>query len=217
MLHQLLTRENPRRHKPPIPAVRRFNAAVDQQLEKILVTCTAVDREQRPDSARTLARSLAGFRESRLKTGADKLRADLGKLVLTLFTPPEENEVQVAFQSAIAHTQRVKKELSKPVVVEGGALPWTLVLVLALGLAGGLRQILAHFLTGSEVFFINGAPVAVALTLVSFWGSTEKRSVLAFGCFVLASIFLMVGLAYPGSVESWLLFLLFFALASGFG
>lgn len=226
MLHQLLTRENPRRFKPPIPPARRFNAAVDQELEKILVNCTMVDREQRVNSARTLARSLGSFRDSRLKTTSEKLRGELGKLVMTLFTPPpmpEEKVVEAAFQEAVAHNRRVKQELVKPVVVHGPTVPWALVVILAVALGACSKAVLSHYLSAWDNFGRLGVPAVLMvgfmlLFVASAPSEAQNRSrllgLVLFG--IPGSIFFMLCLSDPHWL-SWLLVLALFLLTSRFG
>ncbi len=219
MLHQLLSQENPRRLKPPIPPVRKFNGAVDQQLEAILVGCTMVDREQRVCSARTLSRSLASFRDARLKTTGDKLRAELGKLVLTLFTPPpEENVVEAAFQKAVAHNEQVRRELGKPLVVQGIDLPWSMVVLLAVALGTCLRAVLTHYLPIWDGLGKLGPPVVVMdLFMLAFVGQGPSEAqirsrllgLVLFG--IPASIFLMICLSDPHPF-SWLLVVALFVL-----
>ncbi|MEW6277491.1 MAG: hypothetical protein AB1758_02630, partial [Candidatus Eremiobacterota bacterium] len=217
--HQLLTRENPRRFTPPIPPARKFNGAVDPQLEKILVTCTAVDREQRHDSARTLGRALSAFRESRLQKSAEQLKSELGKLVLSLFTPPEDNEISVAMQRAVVHSQKVKTELSKPVVPTGIRLPWPAAVLLSLALCFAIHKLIVQVLVDADSFSRIGVPIFVALLLMvlqAVAGSENamKQRLFSAVCYgVPAAVGLMFMVTYPYVPIWWLVTLVFVVLA----
>ncbi len=114
ILHLMLTREDPRLLKTPLPAPRGYNGAVDVQLDKLVVRATSLRPEDRFDSARSLARELKSVRESRLRATVERAREALSSMVCTHMGIAPQFCMATAMIAAVSHSEQVKKELRKP-------------------------------------------------------------------------------------------------------
>jgi serine/threonine protein kinase len=76
LMWELLTDERPPRRPQRLERVGGYNATAHEELQGLLDRATALDRNERYSSAKLMARALQDFREKRICTSLEKLKAD---------------------------------------------------------------------------------------------------------------------------------------------
>lgn len=121
LLHLMLTREDPKTLKTPLPSPRAYNGAVDVQLDRLVLKATSLTPEDRFDSARVMQRALREVRETRLKSSVEKARHSLSGMVRKAMGLTDLGCLQTAVGQAVDHSDQVRKEIEKPIgFLEGG-------------------------------------------------------------------------------------------------
>lgn len=115
LLHMMLTREDPKQLKTPLPSPRGYNGAVDVQLDRLILKATSLAPEDRYDSARLMARALKEVRETRLKATVSTAREALSQMVRSELGLTGGGCLESALGAALTHSEQKRKELAKPI------------------------------------------------------------------------------------------------------
>ncbi|MCA9795555.1 MAG: serine/threonine protein kinase [Candidatus Eremiobacteraeota bacterium] len=112
VMHNLLSRQEPRLLKLPLPRVGAYATAVDRDLEAIITRATRVDPEERFSSVRLMGRSLEELLE---KWG--RSRADLrGELVAWSGLKDTRSRLASAIDQSVHEVNRNRADRARPLL-----------------------------------------------------------------------------------------------------
>ncbi|MGE0490965.1 MAG: serine/threonine-protein kinase [Vulcanimicrobiota bacterium] len=112
VMHNLLTRQEPRLLKLPLPRVGAYATAVDRDLEAVISRATQVDPEQRFSSVRLMARALEDVLEKWRRNRAE-LR---GELVAWSGLEASRARLASAIDESVNEVNRNRADRAKPLL-----------------------------------------------------------------------------------------------------